>query len=367
MNEENTYGYTHGNFFDIDEVVDDIVDEKNGASEEKAAPAPDGKAEIVGVKFRGVGKEYFFSPGSLKLNIGDRVITETVRGMELGEITRGNELVNISETVAPLKTVLRKASPSDVAHFKDNMKLEEQALEICEEQVLKHELDMKLTGAEYTFDNKKLIFYFTSDGRVDFRDLVKDLASVFRTRIELRQIGIRDEAKMIGGLGICGRPFCCSTFLSDFGQVSIKMAKDQNLSLNSSNISGPCGRLMCCLRYEQETYEEEARLTPKVGSYVHTPDGNGTVVDSNPLAGKVKVKLTGNDDGPAEYSRDDVSVTEKKEEDIAAERAAAERREQKEAQAAEREAKRAKRSKPKRRKYIQPDFSEESNNKTPEN
>ena len=219
------------------------------------------------------------------------------------------EFVGVSETVPPLRPVIRIATPEDVVKNEENNKKEKEAFTICLGQIAKHELDMKLVDAQYTFDNSKLLFYFTSAGRVDFRELVKDLAAVFRTRIELRQIGIRDEAKLIGGLGACGRPLCCATFLSDFVQVSIKMAKEQGLFLNSSKISGTCGRLMCCLRYEQDTYEYEIARTPSVDSTVKTPDGIGTVTESHPLSGMLKVKIGEKDEQTIKiYHRDNVKV-----------------------------------------------------------
>ncbi len=248
--------------------------------------------EIVGVRFRDTGKVYYFAPGELQISAGMSVIVETARGMEFGEVMIGNKNVPTSEIVPPLRSVVRIATKEDIERHEANLALEKNAFDICLKKIREHKLDMKLIDAEYTFDNNKLLFYFSSEGRVDFRDLVKDLASVFRTRIELRQIGIRDEAKMMGGIGVCGRPFCCATFLSDFAQVSIKMAKEQNLSLNSAKISGTCGRLMCCLNYEYQTYEEELRLTPPVGSRVKTEEGQGMITEINPLTGMVKVSLS---------------------------------------------------------------------------
>lgn len=263
--------------------------------------------EIVGVKFDNSEKIYYFNPVDCSYSLGNHVIVETARGLEFGEITIENKTVSEREVILPLRNVVRLATNDDEAHNADNAVKEKEALEECQKLVDKHELPMKLVEAEYTFDNSKLLFYFTSDTRVDFRELVKDLASIFKTRIELRQIGIRDEAKMMGGLGICGRPFCCKTFLSDCGQVSMKMAKEQNLSLNSVKISGTCGRLMCCLKFEHETYEEEIRLTPKVDSLVRTPDGDGVVMEAAPLTGIIKVKLSASPDAPLkQYHRDDV-------------------------------------------------------------
>ena len=262
--------------------------------------------EIVGIRFRESGKTYYFDPCSIILNPDDHAIVETARGIEYGFVTIGNSFVPYSDIVQPLRPVIRVADDEDEARYVANKKLEQDALEICRQKIEEHNLDMKLIEAEYTFDNSKLLFYFSSDTRVDFRELVKDLASVFKTRIELRQIGIRDEAKILGGLGVCGRPFCCATFLPDFAQVSIKMAKLQNLSLNSSKISGTCGRLMCCLRFENESYEKEISLTPPVNSTVKTKEGTGIVIESYPLTGVLKVKLKDGD--TKTFHRDDVSI-----------------------------------------------------------
>ena len=264
--------------------------------------------EVIGIRFKATGKTYYFEPNGVHASRGDHAIVETARGLEYGEVTLGNATVSESDVVPPLRPVVRIATEADRRHHEENGKKEELAFKTCNERILAHKLDMKLIEAQYTFDNSKLLFYFTSAGRVDFRDLVKDLASVFRTRIELRQIGIRDEAKMIGGLGMCGRPLCCTKFLSDFGQVSIKMAKEQNLSLNSSKISGVCGRLMCCLRYESDTYAAELRRSPAVDALVRTPDGTGVVTEVNPLAGTVKVRFPENTPPPKTFSRDDVKV-----------------------------------------------------------
>ena len=249
------------------------------------------KVEIVGINFREAGKIYYFSPESIKFNVGDKVIVETARGVELGVVKVANKTVTSEEIVSPLKPVTRLATAADVQHYEKNRAQEAEAIAICQKKVEAHGLGMKLVGAEYTFDNSKLIFYFTCETRVDFRELVRDLASTFRTRIELRQIGIRDEAKMLGGLGVCGRKLCCANFLSDFVQVSIKMAKEQNFSLNSSKVSGTCGRLMCCLRYEHEIYEEAIKQTPPNGSVVKTSEGEGVVVETKPLAKEIKVRL----------------------------------------------------------------------------
>ena len=265
--------------------------------------------EVVGIRFRSAGKMYYFAPGKLTLKVGDSAIVETARGPEFGDVCLGNSKVPTSKTVTPLRPILRVATEEDAAHNQQNREKEKEAFGICQKKIAEHKLDMKLIEAQYAFDNSKLLFYFSSEGRVDFRELVKDLASVFRTRIELRQIGIRDEAKMLGGFGACGRPLCCSTFLPDFAQVSIKMAKEQGLSLNSAKISGMCGRLMCCLRFETEVYAMENRLTPAIHSTVKTEDGIGTVISTNPLAGTVRVSLKDTpDEPPKQYHRDQVTV-----------------------------------------------------------
>ena len=288
---------------------------KQPEEQEQSAPADEQATEtveVVGVRFKGAGKKYYFDPGKLKLSRGSYVIVETARGGEYGEVCQENTRVSAKEVVSPLRPVLRAATEQDARHHEENRKKEEDAFRTCQAKIAEHGLDMKLVEAQYTFDNSKLLFYFTSDGRVDFRELVKDLAGQFRTRIELRQIGIRDEAKLLGGLGTCGRPLCCYGFLTDFVQVSIKMAKEQNLSLNSTKISGCCGRLMCCLRYEFETYETEIRLTPSVGTAVETPDGRGDVIANHPLKGTVTVRLSERpDEPPRVYHRDGVSVCRK--------------------------------------------------------
>ncbi|MBO4423770.1 MAG: stage 0 sporulation family protein [Clostridia bacterium] len=267
------------------------------------------KVRVAGVRFKDGGKVYFFDPGDFDVKPGDHVIVETARGIEYGEAVYGSREVSSIQIISPLKSIIRMADENDAAHRRENGIREKEAFGICEEMILHHGLEMKLVDVEYTFDNTKMLFYFTSESRVDFRDLVKDLASVFKTRIELRQIGIRDEAKMIGGLGVCGRPVCCHTFLDDFGQVSIKMAKEQNLSLNTAKISGTCGRLMCCLRYEHETYEEEIRKTPRIDSLVRTDDGDGVVVETMPLQGLLKVQLSATPDAaPKVYDRDSVKL-----------------------------------------------------------
>ena len=252
---------------------------------------------VVGVRFRNAGKLYYFTPGELSPAAGQAVIVETARGLEYGEVITGVSEVPEEAVTPPLRPVIRIASAEDAAHHADNVAREKDAMKVCREKIAEHQLQMKLVGCEYTFDNNKILFYFTADKRVDFRMLVKDLAGAFHTRIELRQIGVRDEARMMGGLGICGRPLCCSRFLGDFKSVSIKMAKEQNLSLNPTKISGACGRLMCCLQYEEEFYEKVSRELPRVGRGVHTPDGDGTVVEVSVLKERVKVRMPkGNDE-----------------------------------------------------------------------
>ncbi len=289
--------------------AEEAASSESPVTPESTAASPEKAVEIIGIRFKKGGKVYYFDPQGLKGKKGEFAIVQTARGLEYGEIALGNTTVPESELVPPIRPVVRIATKADAEHYEENRKREDEAFRVCLGKIEAHKLDMKLVEAQYTFDNSKLLFYFTSSGRVDFRDLVKDLASVFRTRIELRQIGIRDEAKLIGGLGSCGRALCCSGFLADFGQVSIKMAKEQNLSLNSTKISGTCGRLMCCLRYEYETYLEEIRLTPPVNSLVKTPDGVGTVVETSPLTGTVKVRLNAEPDtAPRPYHRDTVTV-----------------------------------------------------------
>ena len=248
-------------------------------------------AEVIGVRFKEVGKVYYFDPNGIQMKKGDMAIVETARGVECGEVAMENREIEDKDIVHPLKKMIRKATQGDLKKVEENRKKERHAFEICEKKILDHKLEMKLVDVEYTFDNNKILFYYTADGRVDFRELVKDLASVFRTRIELRQIGVRDEAKMMGGLGICGRPFCCTSFLGEFQPVSIKMAKEQGLSLNPVKISGTCGRLMCCLKYEQAAYSDLLRTTPKNGAVVNTPEGRGVVVDVNLLTGMLKVRM----------------------------------------------------------------------------
>ena len=246
--------------------------------------------KVIGVRFRTAGKIYFFSPGGLELKAGDKVIVETARGVEFGSVVTGIKEVPDDQISQPLKPVIRIATQDDVRREAKNREKEKEAFKICQEKIRKHGLEMKLIDAEYTFDNNKVLFYFTADGRIDFRELVKDLASVFRTRIELRQIGVRDETKIRGGIGICGRPLCCHTYLTEFAPVSIKMAKEQNLSLNPTKISGVCGRLMCCLTNEEETYEELNSHLPSIGDYVTTPEKlKGEVQSVNVLRQTVKV------------------------------------------------------------------------------
>ncbi len=248
--------------------------------------------EIIGVRFKNSGKVYYFDPQGKKYNKEQNVIVETARGVEMGTVAIPNKMSDDNNIVSPLKPVLRAATEKDFKQAEENVQKEKDAYKICNEKIEKHKLDMKLVDVEYTFDQNKILFYFTADGRVDFRELVKDLAAVFKTRIELRQIGVRDEAKIVGGLGVCGRKLCCASHLGGFEPVSIKMAKEQNLSLNPTKISGTCSRLMCCLKYEQEAYEELNKITPNVGSEVETPSGKGTVTDVNLLRGMLKVKLS---------------------------------------------------------------------------
>lgn len=253
--------------------------------------------KVIGVRFRHVGKIYYFDPKDYPVCEGDHVIVETARGVEYGFVVLGSREVSEEKVIQPLKSVIRVATPKDDAREENNRKKEKEAFQICLKKIREHNLDMKLIEAEYTFDNNKVLFYFTADGRIDFRELVKDLAAVFKTRIELRQIGVRDETKILGGIGICGRPLCCHTFLSEFAPVSIKMAKEQNLSLNPTKISGVCGRLMCCLKNEQETYEYLNKKLPAVGDYVTTPDGlKGEVSSVNVLRQLVKVLVDVNDE-----------------------------------------------------------------------
>ena len=252
--------------------------------------------EVVSVRFKNRGKSYYFSPNGLKIEAGKKVIVETSKGLEIVDCCRGNHMVMDTSVIQPLRNVVRIATADDLRVAELNKRREKEAFEICQKKIAEHGLDMRLVDVECNFEGNKTMFFFTSDGRVDFRELVKDLAGIFRNRIELRQIGVRDEAKMIGGIGICGRPYCCSQFLEDFQPVSTKMAKVQSLSLNPAKISGSCGRLMCCLRYEQEAYEELIKKVPKQGAFVETKDGYGTAVQVNLLRQTVKVKLDDDSD-----------------------------------------------------------------------
>ena len=262
---------------------------------------------VIGVRLENAGKLYFFDPGQFWPTPGDYVLVETSRGIEFGEVVTGIKEIDDAMLQSPLKPVVRIASAEDLQHFKDNKAAEKEAYQVCQKKISEHKLDMKLVSVEYTFDNSKILFYFTANGRVDFRSLVKDLASVFKTRIELRQIGVRDEAKMLGGLGICGRPICCGAFLGDFQPVSIKMAKEQNLSLNPTKISGVCGRLMCCLKYEQDQYEAIRKKMPKVGKEVITPDGPGVVWELNVIKETVRVRIQKGDSSELrDYPMEDV-------------------------------------------------------------
>ena len=256
--------------------------------------------EIISVRFKNGGKQYYFNPNGLKFAEGDGVIVETSRGVEFGECVQANSMIDEMELTAPLRPVLRPATPEDRETVEKNKEKEKKAFQVCQDKIVEHGLDMKLVEVEYSFEGNKILFFFTSEGRVDFRALVKDLAGTLHARIELRQIGVRDEAKMLGGLGICGRPFCCSQFLNEFQPVSIKMAKTQNLSLNPTKISGTCGRLMCCLKYEQDAYVDLVKRAPKAESFVETPDGAGTVTNVNLLRETVQVRLD-NDPETARY------------------------------------------------------------------
>lgn len=265
--------------------------------------------KVVGVRFSDTGKMYYFDPKGFDIKNGQEIIVETANGLEFGKASTGVKLVDDDEVVSPLKPVIRIATDEDRKKVEENKRKEKEAFEICNQKIQKHNLEMNLTNAEYSFDCSKVIFYFTADGRIDFRELVKDLASTLHTRIELRQIGVRDESKMLGGLGICGRPFCCSTFLDGFHSVTIKMAKDQGLSLAPGKISGTCGRLMCCLKYEQNSYEYLHKITPKVGTVVDCRHGRGTVVDSAILTGKLKIQLDNTPDGlPVIVNREEVRL-----------------------------------------------------------
>ena len=271
-------------------------------------PDPDAAVEVVDIQFRPGQKVYFFDPAGISCQTGDHLIIETARGPEFGLCTGGNHTIRQRDVVSPLRCVLRKATPQDERTVEENRAKEKRAYEVCLQKIEEHQLDMQLVSAEYAFDGSKILFFFTADERVDFRELVKNLASVFHTRIELRQIGVRDKAKMVGGLGICGRPFCCASFLDDFQPVSIEMAKTQNLSLNPTKISGTCGRLMCCLKYEQDAYEDLLRRSPKVESFVDTPDGRGTVVEVDLLRQRVKVRMEDQPETITSYANEDIAV-----------------------------------------------------------
>lgn len=264
--------------------------------------------KVVGIRFKPVGKIYYFNPEDIDLLPGDGVIVETTRGVEYGTVVLTDKEIDEQEFNMPIKSIQRKATDADLATAEDNKKRAKEAFNICLEKIAANNLEMNLVDVEYTFDRSKVLFYFTADGRVDLRQLVKDLAAVFRTRIELRQIGVRDEAKLLGGFGICGRPLCCSQFLGDFEPVSIKMAKEQSLSLNPTKISGTCGRLMCCLKYEQDAYEELLKKSPNVGALVDTPMGRGTVIASQLLKGIVSVKIDNSDTVVNDFKVDDIVI-----------------------------------------------------------
>ncbi len=281
--------------------------------------------KVVGVRFKKAGKVYYFDPDQFEIDAGANVIVETARGIEFGEAVIPTREITDDEVVAPLKKVMRVATEDDVKHASDNSRKEKEAFATCLQKIRDHNLEMKLIDVEYTFDNNKILFYFTADGRVDFRELVKDLAAVFKTRIELRQIGVRDESKMMGGIGVCGRVLCCSSYLGEFQPVSIKMAKEQGLSLNPTKISGTCGRLMCCLKYEQDAYESIIKRAPKTGAIVDTPEGQGVVVETYLIREIVKVKLDkGNETDLKSYKFNeiklikDVTVREESDADIEA-------------------------------------------------
>ena len=276
--------------------------------EDEIMQLPETDVEVVDIQFRPGQKVYYFDPDGLKFEVGDHVIINTARGAEFGICAGSNHTIAPKDVVAPLRKVLRKATPQDEKIVAENRAKEQRAYEVCMQKIEAHGLDMQLVSAEVAFDGSKILFYFTADERVDFRELVKNLASVFHTRIELRQIGVRDKAKMVGGLGICGRPFCCATFLDDFQPVSIKMAKTQNLSLNPTKISGTCGRLMCCLKYEQDAYEDLIRNSPKPDSFVDTPEGRGTVVEINLLRQSVKVRMEENPETVSVFPNSDIAV-----------------------------------------------------------
>ena len=284
-------------------MEDDIL-----TAPEAVAPETAQAVEVVDVQFRPGQKVYFFDPAGNTYQTGDHLIIETARGPEYGICAGGNHTIPAKDVVAPLRCVIRQATEADERTVADNRAKEKRAFEICLQKIEEHQLDMQLVSAEYAFDGSKILFFFTADERVDFRELVKNLASAFHTRIELRQIGVRDKAKMVGGLGICGRPFCCASFLDDFQPVSIKMAKTQNLSLNPTKISGTCGRLMCCLKYEQDAYEDLLRSSPKVESFVDTPEGRGTVTEVDLLRQRVKVRMEDSPETISVFSNEDIAI-----------------------------------------------------------
>ena len=288
------------------ETVEEVVEETKTPTEDE-----DKQYRVVGIRFRPVGKTYSFDPGDADFKMGENVIVETSQGLEFGTVSTPPHMAQAKDVVLPLKKVVRKAGSGDIKKNEENRELELKGRKIFQEKVQEHKLDMALSDVECSFDRSKLIFYFTSEGRVDFRDFVKDMASVFKTRIELRQIGVRDEAKQLGGLGICGRPLCCSSFLDDFQQVSIKMAKEQNLSLNPTKISGTCGRLMCCLRYENDVYVEAGKKCPRADSLVLTPKGKGTVIEANILCGKCKVRLESDPENIVPFQAEELKILPK--------------------------------------------------------
>lgn len=289
-------------------VRDALADELIQLPDPEPLPPPPARITVVDIHFRSGGKIYFFDPDGLTVRMGEHVIIETARGPEYGICAGGNHTVSGSDIVSPLRKVLRIATEQDEKIAAENREKEKKAYDVCQQKILEHKLDMQLVSAECAFDGSKILFFFTADGRVDFRELVKNLASVFRTRIELRQIGVRDKAKMVGGLGVCGRPFCCSQFLDDFQPVSIKMAKTQNLSLNPTKISGTCGRLMCCLKYEQDAYEDLLKTSPKPESFVDTEDGRGTVCDVNLLRQTVRVRMEDHPETIGVYRNDEIAI-----------------------------------------------------------
>ena len=284
------------------------MEEQIVTTPEEQKVSPDTPVEVVDIQFRPGQKIYFFDPNGAVYEAGDHVIIDTARGAEFGTCTGGNHTIPMKDVVAPLRCVLRKATAQDEKTIAENRAKEKKAFDICLQKIADHGLDMQMVSAEYAFDGSKILFYFTADERVDFRELVKNLASIFHTRIELRQIGVRDKAKMVGGLGICGRPFCCASFLEDFQPVSIKMAKTQNLSLNPTKISGTCGRLMCCLKYEQDAYEDLIRTSPKMDSFVDTPEGRGTVVDVDLLRQRVKVRMEDAPETITYFANTDIAI-----------------------------------------------------------